>query len=237
MKKFHLFLMLLLMTVCATFVGCTPEEPQEGEDNTVYSVTVPQSEFFLASARTVSASAGLDAYVEIVPNFAGVCIDQVFYNGLTCTVAEDNTYNFVMPAANVAIKVDYSFVDIAEDGFLQWEEHSLVMAVAEGDYYAQFDADNKLTATVFKTPSGSGGYFSSHTQEVFSTNQDVVPDEALSVEPMVDAHRSNTNSFLITVDRSKIAVGTTQIVLLVKNGHSFGDASLLVCTLTVTEQS
>lgn len=42
--------------------------------------------------------------------------------------------------------------------------------------------------------------------------------------------------FTVDIDRSKINAGTAKIVLVVENNSSFGDESVLACTVTVTER-
>ena len=193
------------------------------------------------NGQTRSATAGTAAYVAIEPQFDAVSIDKVLFNGQECTesAAEAHRYEFTMPAANVEITVEYSFTDNESDNFLEWNSEnpsSFVMTTdAEEEWYnPQYDTSgNRLTADVFKSPSQSGGFFSSHEETAFSMNQDVIPDEALSVS--FTSKDSNATDFSVVVDRSKISAGTAQIVLLVENGHKFGDAALLVITVEVTD--
>ena len=193
------------------------------------------------NGQTRSATAGSAAYVAIEPQFDAVSIDKVLFNGQECTesATEANCYEFTMPAANVEITVEYSFTDNESDNFLEWNSEnpsSFVMTTdAEEEWYnPQYDTSgNRLTADVFKSPSQSGGFFSSHEETAFSMNQDVIPDEALSVS--FTSKDSNATDFSVVVDRSKISAGTAQIVLLVENGHKFGDAALLVITVEVTD--
>ena len=51
---------------------------------------------------------------------------------------------------------------------------------------------------------------------------------------VTNANMSNKAvAFVVHIDRSKIKEGTAQIVLHVENKHKFGDAAILVCTVTV----
>ena len=233
---------LLALSAGAFFAACggAPDEGDDNTDPTVYTVTAEESDFYDVNGQTRSATAGSAAYVAIEPQFDAVSIDKVLFNGQECTesAAEAHGYEFTMPAANVEITVEYSFTDNESDNFLEWNDGNpssieIWKPQSETDTYFPQGDDEKLTADVFKSPSQSGGYFSSHEETAFSMNQDVIPDEALSVS--FTSKDSNATDFSVVVDRSKISAGTAQIVLLVENGHKFGDAALLVITVEVTD--
>lgn len=233
---------LLALSAGAFFAACggAPDEGDDKTDPTVYTVTAEESDFYDVNGQTRSATAGSAAYVAIEPQFDAVSIDKVLFNGQECTesAAEAHRYEFTMPAANVEITVEYSFTDNESDNFLEWNDGNpssieIWKPQSETDTYFPQGDDEKLTADVFKSPSQSGGYFSSHEETAFSMNQDVIPDEALSVS--FTSKDSNATDFSVVVDRSKISAGTAQIVLLVENGHKFGDAALLVITVEVTD--
>lgn len=237
---------LLALSAGAFFAACggAPDEGDDKTDPTVYTVTAEESDFYDVNGQTRSATAGTAAYVAIEPQFDAVSIDKVLFNGQECTesAAEAHRYEFTMPAANVEITVEYSFTDNESDNFLEWNDGNpssieVWKPQSETDiYFPQWD-DGKLTADVFKSPSQSGGYFSSHEETAFSMNQDVIPDEALSVSALHanSNYPNDATGFEVRIDRSKISAGTAQIVLLVENEHKFGDAALLVITVEVTD--
>ena len=237
---------LLALSAGAFFAACggAPDEGDDNTDPTVYTVTAEESDFYDVNGQTRSATAGSAAYVAIEPQFDAVSIDKVLFNGQECTesATEANCYEFTMPAANVEITVEYSFTDNESDNFLEWNDGNpssieVWKPQSETDiYFPQWD-DGKLTADVFKSPSQSGGFFSSHEETAFSMNQDVIPDEALSVSALHanSNYPNDATGFEVRIDRSKISAGTAQIVLLVENEHKFGDAALLVITVEVTD--
>lgn len=237
---------LLALSAGAFFAACggAPDEGDDKTDPTVYTVTAEESDFYDVNGQTRSATAGTAAYVAIEPQFDAVSIDKVLFNGQECTesAAEAHGYEFTMPAANVEITVEYSFTDNESDNFLEWNDGNpssieIWKPQSETDTYFPQGDDEKLTADVFKSPSQSGGYFSSHEETAFSMNQDVIPDEALSVSALHanSNYPNDATGFEVRIDRSKISAGTAQIVLLVENGHKFGDAALLVITVEVTD--
>ena len=237
---------LLALSAGAFFAACggAPDEGDDNTDPTVYTVTAEESDFYDVNGQTRSATAGSAAYVAIEPQFDAVSIDKVLFNGQECTesATEANRYEFTMPAANVEITVEYSFTDNESDNFLEWNDGNpssieIWKPQSQTDTYFPQGDDQKLTADVFKSPSQSGGYFSSHEETAFSMNQDVIPDEALSVSALLanSNYPNDATGFEVRIDRSKIIAGTAQIVLLVENGHKFGDAALLVITVEVTD--
>ena len=238
---------LLALSAGAFFAACGDGEQNEGDGNTdptIYTVTAAESDFYDVNGQTRSATAGTAAYVAIEPQFDAVSIDKVLFNGQECTesATEANRYEFTMPAANVEITVEYSFTDNESDNFLEWNDGNpssieIWKPQSETDTYFPQGDDEKLTADVFKSPSQSGGYFSSHEETAFSMNQDVIPDEALSVSALHanSNYPNDATGFEVRIDRSKISAGTAQIVLRVENEHKFGDAALLVITVEVTD--
>ena len=238
---------LLALSAGAFFAACGDGEQNEGDGNTdptIYTVTAEESDFYDVNGQTRSATAGTAAYVAIEPQFDAVSIDKVLFNGQECTesAAEAHRYEFTMPAANVEITVEYSFTDNESDNFLEWNDGNpssieIWKPQSETDTYFPQGDDEKLTADVFKSPSQSGGNFSSHEETAFSMNQDVIPDEALSVSALHanSNYPNDATGFEVRIDRSKISAGTAQIVLRVENEHKFGDAALLVITVEVTD--
>lgn len=244
MKRFLkvMSFMLIVASMSVTLWACGENKNTTPEDTKVYTVTADESDFYDVDGQTTKASAGMEAYVKITPEFDAVVIDRVLYNGQQCTksTVEENKYTFTMPSKNVEITVEYSFVDNTTDNFLTWDnsnENTFTVFVETPDdsYFAQFD-DGLLTANVSKNPSGAGSYFTSHEERVFSTNQNVIPDSAMSVQTTNASTSNSAKSFTIRINLTQISAGTTQIILLVDNGHKFGDSSLLVATVNVVNQ-
>lgn len=238
MKKLSKIMLSIFMLAFAGVLVACGEKPTT-PDATVYTITAEESDFYDVNGQTRSATAGTSAYVTIVPEFECVQIDKVLYNGQECTAGENNKYTFTMPSENVTITVSYSFVDNTTDNFLTWDDENassftVFDSQVEGSYYAPFD-DGELVANVSKDPSGTGGYFTEHEQTAFSTNEDVIPNNALSVSVTNEGTSNSACAFTVKINRTLIKEGTTQIVLLVDNGHKFEDSSLLVCTITVTK--
>lgn len=223
---------MLLLLPAVFFVACGDggKEDDGGKtENKVYTVTVEESDFYSVKGQTTGATAGLNAYVIVVPEFAVVSVDKVLYNGRECikSASEENRYEFIMPAENVEITVGYSFKDNESDKFLSWS----------GNNPATFQIDTETGSEgELNVDVTGGGFLSVYEENVFSLNQNAIPDAALRVSV---TNKNQTNSaavFTVHIDRSKIRAGTAQIVFRVKNGHN-GTVALLVCTVTVTDMA
>ena len=241
MKKIlTIFLASIMMLSVVTFsVACSDGKGNNSgsvTDNTVYTVTVEGSDYYDAVGQTTQATAGMESSVRVAAKYSAVSIEKVFFNENECVKSdtEENTYTFTMPAENVVITVSLKWNDVSTDNFLTWDkENSVEFEIfAQPNYLPSWD-DGELTANVSKDPSQSGGYFTAHEEKAFSLNKDVIPDEALFVS-VTNAKMSNIAvAFVVHIDRTKIKEGTAQIVLQVENKHKFGDAAILVCTVTV----
>lgn len=259
MKK---FMIAMLATLCAAvlsvavFAGCGGNKeggnpsggnPTGGTEDkgTLYSIQAPsESDNYTVSGLPENAYEGdTVSFTVTLTHPADSILNQVEVRGTemgykTLTAGADNKYSFEMPAEPVFLSVDVSYYpDNETDNFLSWSsdnqaEFEIFVETADDTYFAQMD-DGLLTADVTKSPSQSGGYFTSHTEEAFSLNQDVIPDEALSVKVTYKSMSNNAIAFVVHIDRTKIKAGTAKIVLVVNNGHKFSDKAVLACTVTV----
>lgn len=242
MKKILTFFLasIMMLSVAAFSVACSDGKDNNSgseTDNTVYTITVEDSDYYDVVGQTTKATAGTEASVSVAAKYSAASVEKVFFNENECVKSdtEENKYTFTMPAENVVITVNLKWQDISTDNFLTWDEKNSVefkIFAEPENYFPSFD-DGELTARVCKDPSQSGGFFTEHGEKAFSLNKDVIPDEALSVS-VTNANMSNKAvAFVVHIDRSKIKEGTAQIVLHVENKHKFGDAAILVCTVTV----
>lgn len=222
---------LLILSMATVFAACggttggtenggNGGDENNGGNNTAYTVTVEKSDYYEVSGQTTKTTAGQEAYVVIKPAFAAVSIVKVLANGVACkpSATDANRYTFTMPAENVTVTAELQWLDVAEDNFLAWD----------GNYTA-----GQLRAELIKTPAGSGGYFTNHTEDAFSTDTTIIPKEAIKVSCEEKKGTNYAIAFNVHIDESKCTSGTTQIVLVVKNGHKYQDYAVLVYTVTI----
>lgn len=251
-KKIITVFAVCLLALCLTvvFVACDDNTGGGGGDDkgTFYSIQAPAaSDVYTVSGLpegayegdTVTFTVALTNPADSVLNYVEIYGSEMKYNRLT--PAGDGSYSFTMPAEPVRVTVDADYYpDNDTDNFLTWDEDNPTTAEKwiphyDGDMY--FDSDNlSLVANVTDDPKGTGGWFNHHEERAFSLNEDVIPNDALTVTYEEEGNRNDAYMFTVDIDRSKINAGTAKIVLVVENGSSFGDESVLACTITVTER-
>lgn len=251
-KKIITVFAVCLLALCLTvvFVACDDNTSGGGGDDkgTLYSIQAPAaSDVYTVSGLpegayegdTVTFTVALTNPADSVLNYVEIYGSEMKYNRLT--PAGDGSYSFTMPAEPVRVTVDADYYpDNDTDNFLTWDEDNPTTAEKwiphyDGDMY--FDSDNlSLVANVTDDPKGTGGWFNHHEERAFSLNEDVIPNDALTITYEEEGNRNDAYMFTVDIDRSKINAGTAKIVLVVENGSSFGDESVLACTITVTER-
>lgn len=251
-KKIITVFAVCLLALCLTvvLVACDDNTSGGGGDDkgTLYSIQAPAaSDVYTVSGLpegayegdTVTFTVALTNPADSVLNYVEIYGSEMKYNRLT--PAGDGSYSFTMPAEPVRVTVDADYYpDNDTDNFLTWDEDNPTTAEKwiphyDGDMY--FDSDNlSLVANVTDDPKGTGGWFNHHEERAFSLNEDVIPNDALTVTYEEEGNRNDAYMFTVDIDRSKINAGTAKIVLVVENGSSFGDESVLACTITVTER-
>ena len=247
-KKIIAAVIVTALALCLAFTlaACNNNDGDGGKDGgdtgTLYSIQAPAaSDVYTVSGLPESAREGdavtftvtLTHPADSVLNYVEVYGSEMKYNKLT--PADDGSYSFTMPAEPVRVTVDADYYpDNDTDNFLTWDEDNPTTFEiwtpdnADDTYFPQWD-DGKLTANVTETTLH---YYDVTT---FSLNTDVIPDDALSYSVDEDFGGGYATSFTVNIDRSKISVGTAKIVLIVENESSFGDDSVITCTVTVTE--
>lgn len=251
-KKIITVFAVCLLALCLTvvFVACDDNTGGGGGDDkgTLYSIQAPAaSDVYTVSGLpegayegdTVTFTVALTNPADSVLNYVEIYGSEMKYNRLT--PAGDGSYSFTMPAEPVRVTVDADYYpDNDTDNFLTWDEDNPTTAEKwiphyDGDMY--FDSDNlSLVANVTDDPKGTGGWFNHHEERAFSLNEDVIPNDAPTITYEEEGNRNDAYMFTVDIDRSKINAGTAKIVLVVENGSSFGDESVLACTITVTER-
>lgn len=232
----------LVVALTALLVACTPKsKSDEGggtgggsgtSDGTVYTVNAPEGFLYDFGWKTTKTTAGGDAYVEVEPAFDAVVIDKVYANGEPCVnagPAEDGgtRFEFVMPAEDVDITVELSYTDTERDGRINWAE-DMETAISAGADTATLTAEIGWPWTT-----------SIEVKALLSTDERVIPNDALSYKPVTNQDlvgSSGSNSIVqvrVEIDLGKVNPGETQIVLGLESGNSSSNDGCIVVTVTV----
>lgn len=215
---------LLALCLTVVFVACDDNTGGGGGDDkgTLYSIQAPAaSDAYTVSGLpegayegdTVTFTVALTNPADSVLNYVEIYGSEMKYNRLT--PAGDGSYSFTMPAEPVRVTVDADYYpDNDTDNFLTWDEDNPTTAEKwiphyDGDMY--FDSDNlSLVANVTDDPKGTGGWFNHHEERAFSLNEDVIPNDALTITYEEEGNRNDAYMFTVDIDRSKINAGTAK---------------------------
>ena len=137
-----------------------------------------------------------------------VQVTSVKYNNSACSKADDGKYSFTMPSQNVTVSATSEKITaIEEDRPVSWQqEGALQIAKTTGNAQIKYDVTNTLCTDADVT--------------VTSTNQAVIPSNAITQSNTTVSMSSQINGGIITIDLTKVSVGKTFIILDFDNNTS-----------------
>lgn len=220
MKKLFKWLTMCLVIVLAmfTFAACT--DPDKGGDGgndggsgggsgsaTSYTITYTNGAGYTLSGVT-TAKAGDKVTVTVNVTAYDVRVTSVKYNNSACSKADDGKYSFTMPSQNVTVSATSEKITaIEEDRPVSWQqEGALQIAKTTGNAQIKYDVTNTSCTDADVT--------------VTSTNQAVIPSNAITQSNTTVSMGSQINGGIITIDLTKVSVGKTFIILDFENNTS-----------------
>lgn len=223
MKKLFKWLTMCLVIILAmfTFAACT--DPDKGGDGgsggsggsggggsgsaTSYTITYTNGAGYTLSGAA-SAEAGDKVTVTVNVTEYDVQVTSVKYNNSACSKADDGKYSFTMPSQNVTVSATSEKITaIEEDRPVSWQqEGALQIAKTTGNAQIKYDVTNTSCTDADVT--------------VTSTNQAVIPSNAITQSNTTVSMGSQINGGIITIDLTKVSVGKTFIILDFDNNTS-----------------
>ncbi len=221
MKKLFKWFAMCLVVIPAlfTFAACT--DPDKGGDGgndggsggggsgsaTSYTITYTNGAGYTLSGVT-TAKAGDKVTVTVNVTEYDVQVTSVKYNNSACSKADDGKYSFTMPSQNVTVSATSEKITaIEEDRPVSWQqEGALQIAKTTGNAQIKYDVTNTLCTDADVT--------------VTSTNQTVIPSNAITQSNTTVYMSSQINGGIITIDLTKVSVGKTFIILDFDNNTS-----------------
>ncbi len=207
--------LLLMFALCAIFLSggillsaCGEDNPPPPEQ---YNITLETSSDFEITSSHQKATEGETVTLEVTITNENLEIDSVFANE-TALEKDGNSYSFVMPAQDVTINVttkERTYQEVLESDGTYWRESvpNQIGLPEEGTQYA-----NQYIYFNF-----SGGGVWSPTVTVRSTNQEVLPDDALEVRLTSNNQGTRYGYGSVCIDLTKASKGTTYIILTAKS--------------------
>lgn len=212
LSKILLFTFILF--ACITFVACG-EGKSNNEKPDTYKITVQQNTDVEVTLDKNSAKSGEIVTFTIILNSVDAYIESVtVYNRELSS--SNNSYSFIMKNEDATIVVTTSkYQEILSDNFIEFNSISPNQIIVQDSYpgdgwgaYLTYDFTEEFVENTSDT-----------VRVLESTNQDVIPNEALehSYITLDGSYKSGGN---IYIDSSMIKVGTTYIILEIKNTYN-----------------
>ncbi len=209
---------LIIMLAGILMFACGDGDKGDDDTETSYTITCNSGQWYDINTSYKIASAGTTITVEVECEVF-VQVANVYANEVPCTPTEQaGFFTFTMPAEDVTITAQITDADeiLSSDYGMSWTfAPSQISMAKEGD--SSFIANQR-----FELSFGSQqGFINASTGQngllyvdVFSTNQDVIPDDAISaVSPtQLDFGNSRVVSAKFTIDLTKVNLGTTTLV-------------------------
>lgn len=209
---------VLALSFCLAACGDNGTQPGGGEGgeggNIAHKITIAAPDDVEVTTSATSASAGITVRVTVVvPSWkivtfvtaAGVSIvkDEAASAGST------SVYTFTMPDKDVEVTVETTDagVSVDEDDGMTWV--AAPAQIAPGEYSFQkatYEVD--FGEAILASMDGDGFLIDIN---VTSTNQDVIPDEAIAGAYRI-GDSASTGGATFTVDLTKVSIGSTTLI-------------------------
>lgn len=213
---------VLALSFCLAACGDDGTQPGGGEGgNTAHKISITAPDDVEASTSASQATVGTKVTVTVVtPAWKIVTFvtaaDVNIVKDEAASAGSTSVYTFTMPDRDVEVTVETtdSGASVDEDDGLKWV--AAPEQIAPGEYSFQkatyeVDFGESIIATT------DGGFLSDIN--VTSTNQDVIPDEAIAGAYRI-GDSAYTRGATFTVDLTKVSLGATTLVFEDSRGRT-----------------
>ena len=193
----------------------------------MHSITYTENDNYRVIDLSSTGQTGSNILFDVESESVFYEIGEVSYNGTAITKGSLG-YQFTMPDEDVSIEIELTPVTEYDDpdDYLSWDSSvidEISVASEEDKGYEYLDCEQNLSL-VFDIAKFGQNNNNIDREEILSSNQNVIPDEALSFDPLGGS---------LVVDLKQINPGTTTIYLYLDFNNA-GSATLMR-TFTVTE--
>lgn len=211
MKKLHTFLLsALIMVAGVTLFACG-----SGDQPKSYNITVEGNELVDISTDFQLAQEGTLITVTVEPEI-DVYVLNVYANNETCTKVDDNTYTFTLVSdTTVSVETEMRYQEVSESEYASEDMLNPTQIIKTDASYLQ-GWRPYLTYNFSESI-----YDGDNLKTLISSNQDVIPNEALSAEFFNSAGRDNAmvDGVNVYINTDMIDYGETYIVLEFKESQ------------------
>ena len=233
MKKSNLFLVgALALTAMGWGILAACSDGGSG-DPAIHNITYTENDNYSVIDLSAQGQTGSNILFDVASESVFYEIGEVSYNGTPITKGSLG-YSFTMPDEDVTIEIDLTPVTEYDDpdDYLSWGSSALdYISVAE-DKTVSWDVTQEIPLSFDRAEFGSYNN-NIDRQEILSSNQEVIPDEALSFEPIEQSDINYIIGGNLVVDLKQINPGTATIYLYLDFNNA--SSATLMRTFTVTE--
>lgn len=225
---------LIIMLAGNLMFACGDGDKGDDDTETSYTITCNNGQWYDIETSSKLAQAGSTITVEVTCEVF-VQVESVYANEVPCTPTEQaGFFTFTMPESDVILTAQITDADeiLTSDYGMSWTfAPSQISKAEEGD--SSFIASQSFeidfgSQYVNASMNGQGNMIYT---EVFSLNQDVIPNEAISaVKPTSTLSNGKYSSAKFSIDLTKINLGTTTIVF-----HDTDNGRVISKKITVKE--
>lgn len=224
--------MLIILLAGILMFACGDDKGKN--ELTSHTITCLDGEWYDIKTSSVLAQTGDTIIVEVTCEVF-VQVESVYANDIPCTPSQqEGFYTFVMPESDVQISAQ-----IIEGEEILTSDYGISWTLAPDQIAKAKEGDSSFIASQsFEIDFGSqyvnasmNGQGNMIYTEVFSLNQDVIPNEAISaVKPTSTLSNGKYSSAKFSIDLTKINLGTTTIVF-----HDTDNGRVISKKITVKE--
>lgn len=215
-KKISLILIVITMMLMIGFllIGCGDKKQASPAQ---YNINLPTSDLYEISSSHTTAQAGQTITLTIILESKVYAITEVLANDIVCEKT-DEAYTFSMPEEDVTIVVNTQIQEINSDDGVLWATSApnQIAKAQEGDTWA----DDYIYFNFVENVN-------SPQYELVSTDENVIPNDAMSVY-FKDANMGSMKSGgSITIELDKVNLGTTYLIFHVHTSSGgYTDATI-----------
>ena len=219
MKKSLLKIGILPLISCFYLSSCGAEVVDEtGEE---YTITYKESDYYKISDLPSKAKEGDEVDFKVESTSVFYTIESVLANGEKVSESGPG-YIFTMPKEDVTITITLSDIEEYDDANdnLSWPASTptTISTASDSDKNVSWDVTQDLNLG-FNNISSSN-YITSIKDTIESSNEDVIPNDAITFVP---THASSSNVIIggkLRIDLKKVNPGTTYLYLNFKPNNS-----------------
>lgn len=231
-KTASIFLMASFCCVgIAGLSSCGGDGEGEGGDD-IHSITYVENANYTISNLSSVGQEGSNILFDVTSNSVFYEIGNVYYNGIEAEKVSFG-YEFIMPDEDVVITVDLTQIleYDSELDYLSWGDSVIdEISVAE-DKTVSWDVETPLPLVFDMSEFGS--YNTEINATLLSSDETVIPNDALSFEAITGSHDNFIKGGCIKVDLKKINPGMASIYFRFDSNNSY--EAELIRTFNIVE--